>query len=501
MKNIKRLTAVVLLFAMVFTVLTANTFAAETQPDNQTQVIADAEYMDSVRDLIRQKYSGVIPEDALNKATTFKAMFDTLDDYSAFYDVNEINTVLGALSGSVEGVGIQVEQAENDKYITVLKVYKNSPAWKAGVLSGDKIAEVDGKSVAGQSLDTVVSKVKGTVGTKVKLGLIRQGAKKIMTLEMPREQIDIPTVHYELRGNIGYILIDTFSNNTYSGVDEALEYFDSKKITRLVLDLRNNPGGYVDQAVLVAKRFVPKGLITKLDYKDETEMDQSYYSSLTKLKYKLTVLVNEYSASASEIFTGAVKDTDAGVIIGNKTFGKAKVQTFFPILNKEAFIALNQDNEVKTVNGYDFGYPFEDQLSGYGKMTVGLYYTPSGECIDLKGIEPDVKVKDNEVTADNIPVNFLEPTTITVKPALGTQYMDVFYAECILKLLNYKVDKPDITLDSKTFEAIKKFQKDNKLYSYGVLDFSTQKLLNSKLQVLKQTKDPVYAKAALLLKN
>lgn len=500
MNNFKRLTAVILSLAVVFTVLTTNIFAADTQSDSRTQAITDAEYMDSVRELIRKEYNGTISEDALNKAATLKDMFKTLDKYSAFLTLDEFNSFIGSLSGSVEGVGITVDQPEKDKYLTILKVYQNSPAWTAGVLSGDKIAEVDGQSVAGQSLDTVISKVKGTAGTKVKLGLIRQGVKDIITLEMPRAQIDIPSVHYELRGNIGYILIDSFSDNTYSGVDEALEYFDSKKVTRVVLDLRNNGGGYVDQAVQVAKRFIPKGLITRLDYKDEELPDESHYSSLTKLKYKLTVLVNENSASASEIFTGAVKDTKAGVIIGNKTFGKAKVQHFFPILNKEAFIALNQDSEVKSVNGYDFGYPFENQLAGYGKMTVGLYYTPSGECIDLKGIEPDVKVKDNEITADNIPVNFLEPTTVTVKPRLGTQYMDVFYTECILKLLNYNVGKPDFTLDNKTFAAIKKFQKDNKLYSYGVLDFSTQKLLNSKLAALKQTKDPVYAKAALLLK-
>ncbi len=506
MNKFNKITAIVLTLIIVLTVLSTSTFAAEI-PDNgqaqtteQAQLTEQKEYLDSVREFIRQKYSGQIPEEALDKATNLKDMFETLDDYSVFLNIDEFNTMVNSLSGSVEGVGISVYLEDKAKYITVEKVYKNSPAWKAGVLTGDQIAEVDGVSVAGMSLNDVTGKVKGPAGTTVKLGLLRQGVKKVLTLEMQRAQIDIPTVHYEIRGTTGYILIDTFSVNTFSGVEEALKYFDSKKVTKVVLDLRNNPGGYVDQAIYVAQQFVPQGLITKLDYKDEAVSDQSYYSSRTSLKYKLAVLVNENSASASEILTGAIKDTKAGVVIGTKTFGKAKVQSFFPILNNETFVSLNKANQTKKVNAFDFNYyPEDSQLAGWAKMTIGLYYTPNGECIDLKGIEPNVKVTE-DYSADDVPVNLLEPLTVTVKPKLGTKYSDVFYAEHILKLLNYNVDKPDMTLDKKTVAAIAKFQKDNKVYSYGVLDFCTQNLLNSKLAAIKQTKDPVYSMAAKLLK-
>ncbi len=362
------------------------------------------------------------------------------------------------------------------------------------MLIGDKIAEVNGESVAEKTLEEVTAKIKGPVGTKVKLGIIRQGVKDIITLEMERAKVEVPSVSYEVRGNIGYILIDSFSTNTYSGVEKALKLFDSKKITKVVLDLRNNLGGYFDQAIAVAECFVPKGTITTLDYKNTAYSDKTYYSYLEKPKYKLAVLVNEYSASAAEILTGAIKDSKAGVVIGTKTFGKAKVQASMPILSPEAYERLNKDREVKSVDATDFYFlAKESDLIGYGKMTVGLYYTPSGECIDLKGIKPNIEVQ--ATSPSGIQVNLLEPMTVTVKPSLGTQDMDVFYAECILKLLKYDVDTPDYTLDNKTFLAIKKFQKDSKVFSYGILDFTTQRLLNEKLVKIKQTEDMVYVKA------
>ncbi len=510
MTQLRRFTALILALAIVFAFLSTGALAAENQPDNhiqvadryqptgQTQSTDRNEYLDSVRALIKEKYSGDIPEEALNKATNLKDMFGLLDDYSGFLTPEEFNSFIASLSGSVEGIGVLANHEEKSKYIIIDRVYKNSPAWKAGVLPGDRIAEINDEPVVGKPFDEAMDMVKGAAGTKVKLGLLRQGEKNTITLEITREKIDIPTVHYEIRGNIGYLQINTFSANTSSGVATALEYFDSKKITRVIMDLRNNPGGYFDEAVEVARYLVPKGVITKLDYKDETEPDQTFYSSRIKLKYKLAVLVNENSASSSEILTGAIKDSKAGIIVGTKTFGKAKVQSFFPLFNEEAFKTFNYNNEIKKVNAFDFTYyPMDNEIVGWAKMTVGLYYTPNGQCIDLNGIEPNVKVAED---ATVIPVSLLEPLTETVKPKLGTTYLDVFYAEAILKHLNYNVDPPDRVLDKKTVAAIAEFQKNNKLYSYGVLDFSTQRLLNYKLAEMKQSKDPVYIMAAKLIK-
>lgn len=480
----------VLTIALMFTVFCASSFAAEAQVTNN-----NGDYLDSVIDMIKQKYNGSITEDDLVKAAV-KGMFASLDQYSTFYDQNEFDTVFGSLEGTVEGVGIEVQLIDN--YVTVMKAFAGSPAQIAGMLSGDKIAEVNGESMAGKKLEDVVGKVKGPAGTKVKLGISRQSEKKIITLEVERAQVDVPCVQYEVRGDIGYILIETFNANAYSGVSEALTLFDENKITKVVLDLRNNPGGLVDQAVEVAKRFVPKGLITTLDYKDAATQDLAYYSTLEETKYELAVLVNENSASASEILTGAIKDTKAGVIIGTKTYGKAKVQGFMPILSTDAYERMNKNNENKIVDALEVENTLESDLIGWSKMTIGMYYTPNGELIDLKGIEPNVKVIEN--SADSIAVNLIEPLSLTVKPSLGTQYLDVYTAERILKLLKYNVDTPDFTLDKKTFAAIMKFQKDSKVGSYGVLDFTTQKLLNKKLDTLKQKQDAVYAKAVEVLK-
>lgn len=499
MKNSKKYIAVVLAIALTLNIIfCTSAFAVEEQIQTQAQENSiNAEYLESVMGLIQQKYNGNINEKALIEST-IKGMFGSMDQYTMFLNQNEFNSFYESLGGAVEGVGIQAQFADN--YVVVLKVFSNSPAQKAGMFSGDKIAEVDGESVVGKQLDDVIEKIKGPAGTTVKLGILRQGVKDILTLEMERAQVIVPSVKYEVRGDIGYILIDSFAANAYSGVSEALNLFDSKQITKVVLDLRNNLGGYVDQAVEVAKYFVPKGLITKLDYKDVNMEDESYYSSLEKTKYELAVLVNENSASAAEILTGAIKDTKAGVIIGNKTFGKAKVQDAIPILTPEAYERLNRNNDNKTVNAFDFTDVQESDVLGYSKMTIGMYYTPDGLCIDLKGIEPNIEVKAASPSGSGIQVNLLEPVTVTVKPVLGTQYMDVQYAECILKLLKYDVDTPDVTFDKKTFAAIKKFQKDNKVYSYGVLDFTTQKLLNKHLDTLKQTQDAAYAKAAEVLK-
>lgn len=488
MNKFRRIAGLFLAVTLVLTVFTATSYAADSKS-------TDGEYLQSVIDIIKQKYNGNITDDELLQGA-LKGMFSTLDQYSTYFSPEEVEDFYGSLGGSVEGIGVSVELI--DENFVIQKVYANSPAQKAGVLSGDRIVQVDGEAIKGKELDAVISQLRGNAGTKVKLGLTRQGVKNMITLEMSRAQVDLPSVHYELRGDIGYILIDSFSENTSDGVKEALNYFDSKKITKVVLDLRNNPGGYLDQAISVAQNFVPKGVVTKLDYKDPVRPDETYYSNLEKIKYKLAVLVNENTASAAEILTGAIKDTKAGVIIGNKTFGKAKVQESIPILSDDAYNKYNADSQQKSADAYDFD-SYTDDVAGWAKMTIGLYYTPNGECIDLKGIEPNVKIA--ESAPSGIRVNVVEPMSLTVKPVLGTLYNDVLSAECILRILNYNVDTPDYILDAKTVNAIKKFQKDNKVSSSGVLDFTTQKLLNSKLAELKQNKDAVYTGAAAELKK
>ncbi len=493
---LKKFAALVLSIALASTMLCSTAFAEQVQTQKQESKFSD-DYLESVRKLIKQKYSGSVNDSDLNKPT-INEMFKALDKYSVFYSLEEYESFSNSIGGEVNGIGVVLEPIGD--YITILKVYDRSPAQKAGLLKGDRITKVNGVSVVKSEIDDVVSKIKGITDTEVEIGIQRVGVKNELTFEIVRSSVDIPNISYEVRGDIGYILMDMFSANAFDGVKDALKEFDNKKVTKLVIDLRNNPGGLLDQAVFIAQLFVPKGLITSVEYKDEEYQDESYYSSLLNKKYKLAVLVNENSASASEIFTGAIKDSGAGVIIGNKTFGKAKVQSFVPVLTQKAYERFNKDTKDKTVNAFKFGSATKTDLLGWAKMTIGMYYTPNGDCIDLKGIEPNVKVEEGSTNPDGIKVNEIPPLNVAVKPTLGTKCNDVYNAERILRLLKYDVGKPDTTLDKKTFLAIAKFQKDNKVHGYGVLDFCTQKLLNQKLDVLLEKQDPVYLKAVSLLK-
>lgn len=483
----KRILSFIVVVALLLT-MSAQAFAADTTLSSGefvTDTATVGDYLQGVVDIIKQKYNGDITDQQLISAA-IKGMVESLDPYSTYFTQEEFDAFYNTFQGSVEGIGVQVIQ--DGDYVLVLKPFPGSTALQAGILPGDKIFEVDGINVVGQKLDDVVSKVKGTVGTKVKLGILRLGSKRY--IEVVRAKISVPSVSSYIRGDIGYIRIDSFTETTSMGVNEALSSFDKKKITKVVLDLRNNGGGLVDAAVSVAQNFVPKGVITTLKFKDPSQKDTTYTSSLEKLKYKVAVLVNQNSASASEILTGAIKDTKAGVVIGTKTFGKSKVQTFTPIITDEAFNKYNIDGKL-SIDPYVNGH--FSNIGGWIKLTTGMYYTPNGQSIDLKGIEPNIKVDNYKI--ETIDVNSIEQLTASKPLALNAESIDVLNAEAILKLLGYSVDNPDIKLDSKTVEAIKKFQKESKINITGKLDITSQQLLNSKLNTLILKIDTQYSRA------
>lgn len=483
----KRILSFIVVVALLLT-MSAQAFAADTTLSSGefvTDTATVGDYLQGVIDIIKQKYNGDITDQQLISAA-IKGMVESLDPYSTYFTQEEFDAFYNTFQGSVEGIGVQVIQ--DGDYVLVLKPFPGSTALQAGILPGDKIFEVDGINVVGQKLDDVVSKVKGTVGTKVKLGILRLGSKRY--IEVVRAKISVPSVSSYIRGDIGYIRIDSFTETTSMGVNEALSSFDKKKITKVVLDLRNNGGGLVDAAVSVAQNFVPKGVITTLKFKDPSQKDTTYTSSLEKLKYKVAVLVNQNSASASEILTGAIKDTKAGVVIGTKTFGKSKVQTFTPIITDEAFNKYNIDGKL-SIDPYVNGH--FSNIGGWIKLTTGMYYTPNGQSIDLKGIEPNIKVDNYKI--ETIDVNSIEQLTASKPLALNAESIDVLNAEAILKLLGYSVDNPDIKLDSKTVEAIKKFQKESKINITGKLDITSQQLLNNKLNTLILKIDTQYSRA------
>lgn len=478
--------------------MSGSVFAEEMQGQNEDQT--NSSYLESVMDMVNEKYKGQITQKKLIEGA-LKGMFDTMDPYTTYYTRDEAESFFGDMNGSYKGIGVMF--SEFDGKFVVDKVFNSSPAEEAGILAGDIIVEVDGTSIIGVSSEEAASLIKGEEGTKVTLGIIRDGQDEIIRCEVTRKEIRVSPVSYYIKDGIGYIKLEMFNSNASESMNKAFEEMDKNNITKIILDLRDNPGGEVNQTVSIAKKLVPEGLITKLDYKSELQKDEEYYSSLKKLKYKLVVLVNEMSASASEILAGAIQDTGSGTLVGTKTFGKGKVQNVYPILTPEASKKYEQEFGVKIINGFDLFVshgisPDDDEIMGWIKITTGEYYTPDGRMIDGKGLEPDIYVE-NEKTLGNINPKSISKLKKMSKPSLNTESTDVFNAESILLLSGYEVDTPDTLMDAKTVRAVADFQKDCGLFSYGVLDYTTQQALNDKLEELIVSTDRQYTRALELL--
>ncbi len=457
------------------------------------------QYFQSIIDMVREQYKGDLTDSQLLEGAV-KGILNSLDDYTTYYTHEETDSFMGTITGTFGGIGVSMEISGD--YIIVSKVFPASPAEKAGLLQGDKIVEADGNNLIKATPDQAAAIIKGDVGTKVKLGILRNGASEVKYIEVSRDIIKINPVTYEIRDGIGYIKLELFNENTKEFFAKALTEMDNNKVTKIILDLRDNPGGEVTQAVAVAQRFVPRGLITKLDYKSERYFDMKYYSYVDEPKYKLAVLVNGMSASASEIVTGAIQDTGAGKLIGTKTFGKAKFQGLLPILTPEAFSKYEQQYGIRAVNGYDlqdYGiYPAIDEIAGYTKMTLGLYYTPKGRMIDGTGLIPDIVIEDPEPVS-GIYINGIQKLTNTTEPGLNAQGIDVYNAKKVLRVLNYKVSTMDTTLDADTVKILKVYQKNNGLNASGILDYKTQNSMNINLLNIIAKYDKQYAAAVKYL--
>lgn len=493
--SLKRLIPL-LLAAMLL--LSSAAFAEDTAAGGDR----DMDYLKSIMDMITEQYKGQVTESQLIQGAV-NGMLNSLDPYTTFFTPAEADSFMSTMNGTFSGIGVLLESI--GEYIVVTKVFTASPAERVGIIQGDKIVEADGKSLIGKSTEEAVSLISGEAGTRVRLGVLRNNDQDMRYFGIIRETIKINPIQYEIRDGIGYIKLDIFNENTEQFLNNALDEMDKNNVTGLVLDLRDNPGGEVGQAVAVARKFVPSGIITTLDYKSEAHSDIEYRSYLDKPKYKLAVLVNGASASASEIVAGAVQDTAAGKLIGTKTFGKAKFQGIIPILTTEAFAKYERQLGAKLVDAYELinkyqVSPLQSEISGYAKITLGLYYTPGGRMIDGIGLMPDYAVEDPKPVND-VNIVSVQKLTRTVKPGLNGQGIDVYNAEKILKLMGCDIDAPDTTLDDRTFGALKEFQRSSGLWPYGELDFATQKALNDMLDKLILQTDKQYAKAVEILKQ
>jgi len=326
------------------------------------EVYKNIEVLSEVLHKIEKNYvKDTDPQDVLYGA--IKGMVKTLDPHSHFMSPEEYKELMVETKGKFSGVGIEI--AIKNNVLTVISPIEGTPAFKAGIKAGDQIIMVEGKSTKDLSIMDAVKLIRGPKGSKIKLTIRRKEVEKPIDFMITRDVIPIKSVRsFFLPFDIGYIRISNFQGNTSKDLSKALEDMENKKALKgLILDLRNNPGGLLSQAVEVADDFLDSGLIVSIKGRDKKEVESVAHKNGKSRKYPMIVLVNEGSASASEIVAGALQDNKRALILGSTTFGKGSVQTLFPLSDGSGL-----------------------------RLTTAIYYTPSGRSIQASGIEPDIKV-------------------------------------------------------------------------------------------------------------
>lgn len=286
------------------------------------------------------------------------------DPYSEYLSPEKFSRLRMHLDSTFGGLGILVGIRQDQ--LTVVRPYEDTPAFRAGIHEDDVIVEIDGTKTAGMDLETAVNLMKGPVGTKVRILVRREGHPELLPFSVTREEIQVPTVYSEmLNGKIGHVAVTQFAEQTPAELREELDELKDQGMRALIFDLRDNPGGSLTSAIDTADLFLAKGPIVFVDYRAAD--DESYNAQPPALNLPLVALINENSASASEIVAGALKDSGVGTLVGQRSFGKGVIQVL---------------------------YELED---GAGlKLTTGRYLTPSRYDLNGRGIEPDVTVAQPE---------------------------------------------------------------------------------------------------------
>ena len=349
----------------VFQIFEAKKIAEQGQTEN-AELLNEytAAKVDVITDTIKEYYLEEVERSELENGI-YTGLVNSLEDpYSVYYSAEELKELQMSTEGIYYGIGAYLSQAAADDYCVISGTIENTPAEEAGLRADDIIYKVDGIDVAGMDISEVVALIKGEEGTQVVLTLVREGEEDYLEIPVERRKIESPTVSTEmLENDIGYIEITEFDDVTEDQFAEALAECKGKGMKALILDLRSNPGGNLSTVCEISRMVLPKGMIVYTEDKYGNR-DEYTCDGVRQLKVPAVVLVNGYSASASEILAGAMKDHGIATIMGTTTFGKGIVQRV---------ISLSDGSAVK--------------------LTVSKYYTPNGNDIHEKGIEPDVEVE------------------------------------------------------------------------------------------------------------
>jgi carboxyl-terminal processing protease len=361
------------LFAVVVlvTALVAGTWAVGRVQETSDNTYANIERFIQVLTKVRDHYVESVTTDKLMDSA-IRGMLRTLDPYSQYLDKEEAERLESTTHGSFGGIGISI--GIRDGWVTVISPIEGTPAWRAGIQGGDRIIKIDGVSTEGLSLDDAMKKMRGERGTKVELTIYREGRERPMDFTIVRDIIQIKSVPYAglLSSGVGYIRLSNFSERSREEIDAAIAKIEKQNPRGLILDLRYNPGGLLSQAVEVSEEFTPRGKKIVYTRGRDPSQNRDFVSSASDphTSYPLVVLVNQWTASASEIVSGAVQDLDLGVVVGRPTFGKGLVQTVIPL--------------TRSVRGPKL------------KLTTAKYYTPSGRCI-----QKEEQLKDGALASED----------------------------------------------------------------------------------------------------
>jgi carboxyl-terminal processing protease len=343
-----------------------NRTAGEQPKYDNSETYRQLNLFGDVFERVRAQYVEPVEDKELIE-NAINGMLTSLDPHSSYLDEDSFEEMQVQTEGKFGGLGIEVTM-ENG-FVKVVSPIDDTPAYRAGVKAGDYITHIDGEQVMGMTLSEAVDKMRGTVGSPIEITVRREGEKEALTFNIVRDIIRIQSVRSRIYDDsIGYIRITTFNQNTYDGLEEAVNEIKDKLGNRTlgyILDLRNNPGGLLEQAVAVSDAFLEKGEIVSTRGRNErdTKRDNATPGDMAE-GLPIVVMINGGSASGSEIVAGALQDHRRALLLGTKSFGKGSVQTVIPLMGHGAM-----------------------------RLTTARYYTPSGRSIQAEGIAPDIKVE------------------------------------------------------------------------------------------------------------
>lgn len=340
--------------------------SGDAPTDEKTQ-----QKIELIEGLIEENYLEDVDQESMTEGMLKGLISGLGDTYADYYTTKEYREILNSTQGDYRGVGMIMQQYEDTKEVLIVGVYEDTPADRAGIRAGDILVQVDDMVCTENDLDVVAAAIKNGEADQVHMILRRDGEK--YEVDVTKEEIQVPVVAGEmLEDGIGYIQIAQF---TGLASDQFAEYYQQlweQDMKALIVDLRNNPGGLLDAVVDTLRQILPEGLVVYMQTKDGTKTEYTCDGE-TPIDIPLVVLVNENSASASEIFAGAVHDYGVGTLVGTRTYGKGIVQKTFPFTDGSAI-----------------------------KMTIAYYYTPDGTCIHGEGIEPDVGIELPEDATEDV---------------------------------------------------------------------------------------------------